>query len=714
MRWRAIRRVGLPASAAFTVGGALGFGIARWIPPSPHRSEPPAAENHGGQPTAEADRGPTGSSHDLGGLPDPSSSLLYFPFTNATPSAAAKSAAIDVLRALSGETNACTAALTTYAQIEPVENFGGDYPSLRWTCSYLLADEAIRAKLRADGDARRFLALMEPNQWATLRNYIELRYEIGPTSRRITPEFKWLDEFMRFNSPGRAAWEHTDEVVAGMGPLAGLAIADVGAGSGFYTFRFADAVGQKGKVYAVELDPGHLNYLSHSRAESPHGNIEVVDGAPDAVGLPAGSVDVIFLCSTYQTIYGSIRHEERIRWIARVKAALRPGGRVVISENTPDGELGSALPYQGISISKSLVVAQWEAFGFHLIESQQFIPQRYLLTFEQGEDPVSVSGRVPAAARSLFMVPLPAPKTTEAGKAAGQLTKACVQARTDDACGAAVAAYVALEAKENFAGEYPSLRWISTYLTADTRSQTEMRADSPEGDRLIRAVEPDNFADVLTYIDNKYSSPATPMTRGRMEFHILDEILRYSSPERPAWEHTEALLDWMGVRSGQAVADIGAGPGFLTWRIADRLGKDGVIYASEVTKEHIAYLNSVVVDEGRSNVQVMQGMVDSTGLPPASVDILVLCHTYQAIYGVSSTADRAAFVASVRAALRPGGRVVVIESMPEDGLPAGAVPYNGFTLAPELVTAQLRGLGFRLLSERRFVPQRYALLFASN
>lgn len=317
-------------------------------------------------------------------VPDPAVSLFYFPFSWVTPGPRAKEAGAAVLRFLDGDRSGCEDALEIYAEVEPVENFGGEYPTLRWLCQYGLADETGRAKMRAEPDGARLIALFEADRWASLRTYLLTKYEIGPPDqRRPDPRFRWLDEFVRFNSPGRPQWERTDDVVRVVDPKPGLAVADIGAGSGYFSFRFADGVGPTGKVYAVEIDSMHLDYLRRAVVAEGRSNVEVVEGGAGTVGLPPNSVDVVFLCSTYQTIYGSIRETERLAWIESLKAALKPGGRVVISENVPDGEVPEgAPPYRGISLSRHLVVGQLQALGFRRVASHQFVPQRYIEVFE--------------------------------------------------------------------------------------------------------------------------------------------------------------------------------------------------------------------------------------------------------------------------------------------------------------------------------------------
>jgi precorrin-6B methylase 2 len=271
-------------------------------------------------------------------------------------------------------------ALARLAAVEATENFGGEYPSLRWYCTWRRADEGARARMRSESrEAARFLDVFGDD--ATMRQYVAYKYRLPGAAPG--PRLHWLDELLRFNSPVRTEWERTVELEGLLGVREGMAVADVGAGSGFFSFRFAETVGRAGRVYAVELDPDHLAYLRRVKDGEGLDQLVVIEGTGSSTGLEAASVDLLFLCSTYQAIYGMLREGERSAWIASATAALRPGGRLVVADNAPDGEVGGAPPYRGISISKRLVTTQLEAYGFRLVADRQFIPQRYVLVFER-------------------------------------------------------------------------------------------------------------------------------------------------------------------------------------------------------------------------------------------------------------------------------------------------------------------------------------------
>ena len=130
----------------------------------------------------------------------------------------------------------------------------------------------------------------------------------------------------QYEGVGRDDWQTPDEVVALLGIGAGDRVADVGAGGGYFTVRFADAVGAWGRVWAVDVDEDLLAYLEERAAEEGRSNVEVVRGELDDPLLPDGEVDLVFLANTYHHI------EERPAYFRRILVDLAPKGRVAIVE----------------------------------------------------------------------------------------------------------------------------------------------------------------------------------------------------------------------------------------------------------------------------------------------------------------------------------------------------------------------------------------------
>ncbi|MFH1468321.1 MAG: methyltransferase domain-containing protein [Pseudomonadota bacterium] len=312
---------------------------------------------------------------------DPRDSLVFAPFNSLTnESPAGIAAARLLLRHLDGgEREPLEQALASYRELASEENFGGEYPTLQWFCEFSLAEEGQQAVLLENDDGRRFVAFFARDRWAGFREYLKGKYGMG----RFQPEqLRFVDELVRFNSPYRQQWEHTDRILELLSVEPGMTVADIGAGAGFFSFRLAQAVGAGGRVLAVETNRHHLDYLRRVQREEGLASLEPVQTEGAFPALPPASLDRVLLCSTYQAIYLYDREDERTAWLEALKAALKPDGLVVISENEPVVPPG-VVPYRGTSVSRPLIEGQLLAHGFELVEADQEVPQRYLLVLKK-------------------------------------------------------------------------------------------------------------------------------------------------------------------------------------------------------------------------------------------------------------------------------------------------------------------------------------------
>ena len=174
-------------------------------------------------------------------------------------------------------------------------------------------------------------------------------------------------------SPSRQEWQKPDQVVERLQLKSGQRVAEIGSGSGYFVVRFARAVGEAGKVYAVDIDPDMLNYLRWRAEKEELPNIELVRATPDDPKLAGSSVDMVFLCNTIHHI------ENRDRYYPYITRALREGGRLVIVDfyNRP-----LPVPSPRVKIPRSDMIKEIEQAGFHLVEEYDFLPHQYFLVFE--------------------------------------------------------------------------------------------------------------------------------------------------------------------------------------------------------------------------------------------------------------------------------------------------------------------------------------------
>jgi arsenite methyltransferase len=166
---------------------------------------------------------------------------------------------------------------------------------------------------------------------------------------------------------GRDRWQKPDEVIRSLALPAGAQIADLGAGGGYFTVRLAEAVGPSGKVYAVDVDEGMIEYAMKRASDGGLRNVLAVLAAPDDPRLPERALDLIFTCNTYHHL------TDRAEYFARAKKHLRPGGRLAIIEYNGAGFLGRIF---GHATPGETIREEVTAAGYRLEQELTFLPRQ--------------------------------------------------------------------------------------------------------------------------------------------------------------------------------------------------------------------------------------------------------------------------------------------------------------------------------------------------
>lgn len=155
----------------------------------------------------------------------------------------------------------------------------------------------------------------------------------------------------------------------------------------------------------------------------------------------------------------------------------------------------------------------------------------------------------------------------------------------------------------------------------------------------------------------------------------------------------------LGVAPGLAVADIGAGSGYYTSRLAPVVGPTGRVFATDIIPDYLARLRRRIEREGHGNVSFVLGDAGNANLPPASVDLAMLVHMYHEI------ADPFGLLWHLHAHLKPGGRVAVIDA---------DRPTSRHGTPPELLRCELQAVGFRQTSFKRLDNGNYLAVFTPS
>ncbi len=292
-----------------------------------------------------------------------------------------------------GDRSLAEIAIRKYDELIPAENFGGEYSALQWLCEAKIASEAERGEMLKDPLSNSFYHYLTDDSCRVLRYYLLHKYKLGNDSIRMLSDSllektgevgrthrSYLEDYILALNPKRPTWENTPVIISHLGNLSGKTVADIGSGSGFFSYKFSNMVGSSGKVYALELKDEHIERLNAFIEETGISNISVVKGKEDVLQLPE-QVDVMFMCSLYHIMYGVISDSDRDTYLKTLASLLKPDGELVVVDNGPVDD--DTLPYHGPYISRELIEYQLSFYGFELTEYVQVIPQRYMLKFKK-------------------------------------------------------------------------------------------------------------------------------------------------------------------------------------------------------------------------------------------------------------------------------------------------------------------------------------------
>ena len=193
------------------------------------------------------------------------------------------------------------------------------------------------------------LSTIEPEPTATPANDNINR----PTSEPYTGELSI------FEGEDRAKNLQIDRVMDILKITEGKSVADIGAGSGWFTVRAAKKVGEKGKVFAVEINQEYINYINDRAKKEKFGNISTILGTEDNPKLPENSVDAVLILKTYHEI------GQPIKVLENVRKALKKDALVGIIDRNGSGD--------DHGIKQEIVIEELKHAGFSLVDNYDFV-----------------------------------------------------------------------------------------------------------------------------------------------------------------------------------------------------------------------------------------------------------------------------------------------------------------------------------------------------
>jgi len=205
---------------------------------------------------------------------------------------------------------------------------------------------------------------------------------------------------------------------------------------------------------------------------------------------------------------------------------------------------------------------------------------------------------------------------------------------------------------------------------------------------------------VLAIFSSQLPTPnaqgAAAQTHGRL--FPPENLGLLEAPDRDAWQQPDQIMDALAIADGSTVADIGAGAGWFTIRLARRVGPNGKVYSQDVQRQMLEAIRRRVTREGLTNVETRLGSGSQPNLPAGALDAVLVVDVYPEVD------DRVALLRNLTQALTPGGRIGIVNYKLGRGGPGPDVRIESAA-----VEADARRAGLRVLA-RENLPYQYLLV----
>ncbi len=174
----------------------------------------------------------------------------------------------------------------------------------------------------------------------------------------------------------------------------------------------------------------------------------------------------------------------------------------------------------------------------------------------------------------------------------------------------------------------------------------------------------------------------------------------FDDPSRDAWQMPDRVVAALGLTPGSSVADIGAGTGYFTVRLA-KLAAKPTVFAVDIEPSMVEHLRHRAMGEGLTNVTAVLATTDGPNLP-RPVDTILIVDTYHHI------PNRVAYFTALKSRIKPGGRLAIVDF--RKGVPGG--PPDEFRFTPDEISQELAQAGFALQTSHDFLPRQHYLIYA--
>lgn len=189
-------------------------------------------------------------------------------------------------------------------------------------------------------------------------------------SVEVNDDAKWV---AIFTDPGRDVWQKPEAVIQALGVAPGMTVAELGAGTGYFTVHLAKAVGPNGHVLAIEDEPNFLEQLQERATKAGLKQIVPVLDPPDDADLPGHGVDIVLVVNTWRHI------ENRLQYIMALADGMKPTGRIAIVD-FKEGAFPVGPP-DAKKLTEARVIGEFKSVGWKLASRYDELPYQYVLVF---------------------------------------------------------------------------------------------------------------------------------------------------------------------------------------------------------------------------------------------------------------------------------------------------------------------------------------------
>lgn len=233
----------------------------------------------------------------------------------------------------------------------------------------------------------------------------------------------------------------------------------------------------------------------------------------------------------------------------------------------------------------------------------------------------------------------------------------------------------------------------------------ELRSLMPSYAATLSTREIDDLVAYLRSLKGAVVRPGETVVRTRVIAPLSERIDWLTRPERDGEERPETVLDALQIPSGAAVADVGAGAGYFTWRLAQRVGPQGKVIAVEVQQKMLDRIGGELKKRHLTNVELVLGEERNPHLPERRLDLVLLANAYHEF------SDPEVMMAAIRRSLKPDGRVAVLEYRKEDNYS----PVEGLhKMSLRELRSEMESMGFETEQVLRLLPRQHLLIFRSR